>query len=91
MTTCVWQLSGDIYDPLIIPRYDQFLARYGSGAGAGRRIRGDKVFRLHLVAPWAASIVRHARLLAVVRAVLDTANVLVWSSDLTVRGVAWSE
>ena len=46
------------------------------------------MFRLHLVAPWAASIVRHARLLAVVRAVLDTANVLVWSSDLTVRG-AW--
>ena len=82
-------MSLDSYDLTVISilRYDQFLARYGSGAGAGRRIRGDKVFRLHLVAPWAASIVRHARLLAVVRAVLDTANVLVWSSDLTVRGV----
>ena len=66
-------------------KYQEFVSRYGTGDGDGRRIRGNKIFRLHLVAPWAAQIVRHAKLLAVVKAVLDTTNVLIWSSDLTVK------
>ena len=72
-------------------KYEEFVARYGSGEGSGRRVRGNKIFRLHLVAPWAAQIVRHTRLLAVVKAVLDTSNVLIWSSDLTVKSPRSSE
>lgn len=75
-------------------KYDAFVSKYGSGEGQGtaaRRVRGNKIFRLHVVAPWAAQIVRHHRLLSVVRAVLDTANVLIWSSDLTVKSPNSSE
>lgn len=53
-------------------KYQEFVSRYGTGDGDGRRVRGNKIFRLHLVAPWAAQIVRHAKLIAVVKAVLDT-------------------
>ena len=72
-------------------KYEEFVSKYGSGEGSGKRVRGNKIFRLHLVAPWAAQIVRHTRLLAVVKAVLDTSNVLIWSSDLTVKSPRSSE
>ena len=76
---------------IIIKSIIYYHHRYGSGEGPGRRVRGNKVFRVHLVAPWAARIVRHTRLLAVVKAVLDTSNVLIWSSDLTVKSPRSSE
>ena len=67
-------------------KYEEYVARYGGpGQGEERRVRGNKVFRLHLVAPWAASLVRNCRLLAAVKAVLDCSSLLVWSSDLTVK------
>ena len=67
-------------------KYEEYVARYGGpGVGEERRVRGNKVFRLHLVAPWAARLVRNSRLVAAVKAVLDCSSLLVWSSDLTVK------
>ena len=66
-------------------QYEEYVRRFGSGSGDERRVRGNKVFRLHLVAPWAARLVRSPRLLAAVKAVLSCQSVLVWSSDLTVK------
>ena len=31
-----------------------------------KRIRGNKIFRLHMVAKWAADLVRHPRLIATI-------------------------
>ena len=72
-------------------KYDEFVTKYGSGDGPERRVRGNKIFRVHVIAPWAAQIVRNSKLLAVVKAVLDTSNVLIWSSDLTVKSPNSSE
>ena len=67
-------------------KYDEYVSRYGGpGQGDERRVRGNKVFRLHLVAPWAASLVRNSKLVAAVKAVLNCSSLLVWSSDLTVK------
>jgi len=72
-------------------KYDEFVTKYGSGDDPKRRVRGNKIFRVHVIAPWAAQIVRNSKLLAVVKAVLDTSNVLIWSSDLTVKSPNSSE
>ena len=72
-------------------KYENFVRKYGTGDGEAKIVRGNKIFRLHVVAPWAARMVRHKRLLSVVRAVLDTSNVLIWSSDLTVKSPHSSE
>ena len=39
-------------------KYEDYVRRYGGGGG---RVRGNKIFRLHLLAPWAARLVRHTR------------------------------
>ena len=39
-------------------KYEDYVRRYGGG---GNRVRGNKIFRLHLLAPWAARLVRHNR------------------------------
>jgi len=75
----------------VLAGYRTFVARYGSEAGGGRRVRGNKVFRVHLVAQWAHRIVTHPRLLAAVSSVLGSSNLLVWSSDLTVKTGGSSE
>jgi len=66
-------------------KYEEYVKRFGSGCDQDRRVRGNKIFRVHLVAPWAAQIVRHPRLVAAVQAVLNCSSLLVWSSDLTVK------
>ena len=66
-------------------KYEEYVRRYGSGSGSERRVRGNKVFRLHLLAPWAAKLVRSSRLVAAVKSVLSCQSLLVWSTDLTVK------
>jgi len=66
-------------------KYEQYVKRFGSGDGLSRRVKGNKLFRVHLLAPWAAQIVRHPRLVAAVKAVLQCNSLLVWSSDLTTK------
>jgi len=66
-------------------KYDEYVKRFGAGEGQARRVKGNKLFRVHVVAPWAAQIVRHPRLVAAVQAVLNCSSLLVWSSDLTTK------
>jgi len=66
-------------------KYEEYVKRFGSGEGQDRRVRGNKLFRVHLLAPWAAQIVRHPRLVSAVQAVLHCRSVLVWSTDLTTK------
>ena len=53
--------------------------------GTGGRLEGDRRFRVHLVARWAERIVSHPVLVAAVRRVLGSDNILVWSSDLCIK------
>lgn len=41
--------------------YRDYVKRYGSGGQGDRRIRGNRIFRVHLVAKWARDIVTHPR------------------------------
>lgn len=66
-------------------KYEQYVAKFGSGEGLYRRVRGNRLFRLHVVAPWAAQIVKHPKLVSAVQAVLGCRSLLVWSSDLTTK------
>jgi len=66
-------------------KYEEYVKKFGSGEGQSRRVRGNRIFRVHVVAPWAAQIVRHPRLVAAVQAVLNCSSLLVWSSDLTTK------
>jgi len=67
-------------------KYREYAHLYASGGKAGvRRIRGNKIFRIHLVAKWAADLVRHPRLIQAVQEALDARDILIWSSDLTVK------
>jgi len=66
-------------------KYEEYVKRVGSGEGQDRRVRGNKLFRVHLLAPWAAQIVRHPRLVSAVQAVLHCRSLLVWSTDLTTK------
>ncbi|XP_023326114.1 uncharacterized protein LOC111699626 isoform X2 [Eurytemora carolleeae] len=73
-------------------KYKEYLRRYGSQGKDGiKRIRGNRIFRLHMVAKWAADLVRHPRLIQAVSQVLNTSDILIWSSDLTVKPKRSSE
>lgn len=72
-------------------KYEEYVKKFGSGEGQSRRVRGNRIFRVHVVAPWAAQIVRHPRLVAAVQAVLNCSSLLVWSSDLTTKPANSSE
>jgi len=72
-------------------KYYEYVDKYGSGSGSDRRIRGNKLFRVHVLAPWAAQLVRHPKLLSVVSSLLDSKNILIWSSDLAVKSPSSSE
>ena len=61
--------------------YRQYFARFSTGG----RLEGDRRFRVHLVARWAERIVSHPVLVAAVRRVLGSDNILVWSSDLCIK------
>jgi non-heme Fe2+,alpha-ketoglutarate-dependent halogenase len=48
-------------------KYDDYVRRYGTTGEVGvRRIRGNRLFRLHVVASWAARLVRHPALIRAV-------------------------
>jgi len=69
-------------------KFIQYTNKYGSlKDGVSRRIRGNKIFRLHLLATWAAEIVRHPALVSVVSKCLgcQDSGLLVWSSDLAIK------
>lgn len=57
------------------------LERYEAMQPEGR-LTGDSRFKLHLLLPWAARLVRHPALLEAARAALGTADVLAWSCDV---------
>lgn len=52
------------------------------GGVVQRQLAGDDRFDLHLLFPWAASLVRHPTIINAVREALGTDNILVWSSDI---------
>jgi len=85
----------DIFTPqeaeTLLKNYHRYLKMYGSGPRGQRRIRGNRIFRLHLVADWAMKVVRHPRLVAAVSAVLGSPNLLCWSSDLCVKPAGSSD
>ena len=52
-------------------KYSEYLKQYGSkGKDGHSRIRGNKIFRVHLVAKWAAELVKHPKLIEAVSQVL---------------------
>ena len=42
----------------------------GKGGGSHKRVRGNRIFRLHLIAKWAADLVRHPNLISAVKKVI---------------------
>ena len=76
---------------MLLVRYRDYVQRFGAGKGSERRIRGNKIFHTHILATWAKDIVTHPRLLGAVSAVLGSSNLLIWSSDLTVKPKQSSE
>jgi len=68
-------------------KYNEYAKIYGSSVKGDEtcRIRGNKIFRLHIAAKWAADLVRHPLLIQTVSQILDTPNLLIWSSDLAVK------
>ena len=42
----------------------------GKSGGSHKRVRGNRIFRLHLIAKWAAELVRHPNLIGAVKKVL---------------------
>jgi len=67
-------------------KYLEYVKKYGTKGNDGiRRIRGNRIFRVHLVAAWAAQLVRHPALISLVKQILDTENILIWSSDITCK------
>lgn len=70
-------------------KYEEYLKLYGQGAQ--RRIRGNRIFRVHVLADWAAKIVKHPKLVAAVSACLGSKNILCWSSDLAVKNARSTE
>ena len=61
--------------------YQDYVARYGKEG----KLEGDLRFRLHVVAKWAREIVFAPKLVAAVKDVLDTDNILCWDSDLNIK------
>eukprot|EP00937_MAST-01D_sp_MAST-1D-sp2_P000980 g980.t1 len=70
-------LSGTDANEVLL-KLDEYEASLG-GAGA---LKGNWRFKIHLLLPWAAELVRHPVLVDAARAVLGTPDVLVWSSDV---------
>jgi len=67
-------------------KYRNYEKLYGSGGKDNqRRIRGNRIFRIHMVARWAAELVRHPKLISMIQEVLDTEDILIWSSDLAIK------
>lgn len=69
-------------------KYKEYVKLYGSlgkVGGSHKRVRGNRIFRLHLIAKWAAELVRHPILISAVKKVLDTDTVMIWSSDITCK------
>ena len=68
-----------------LDEYERWVTESGAQGGG---LRGDSRFKLHLLLPWAAQLVRHPRLLDAVEAVLGTRDILVWSSDVVAKPAA---
>eukprot|EP00927_Polykrikos_kofoidii_P060081 TRINITY_DN55146_c0_g1_i1.p1 TRINITY_DN55146_c0_g1~~TRINITY_DN55146_c0_g1_i1.p1 ORF type:complete len:317 (+),score=37.90 TRINITY_DN55146_c0_g1_i1:44-994(+) len=51
----------------------------------GQSLRGDDRFKIHLLFPWAAALVRHPVLVDAVGQALGTRNIVVWSSDFNIK------
>jgi ectoine hydroxylase-related dioxygenase (phytanoyl-CoA dioxygenase family) len=68
-------------------KYNEYVKKYGTegSKGESRRIRGNRIFRVHLLAQWAAQLVRHPGLISLIKQALDTENILIWSSDITCK------
>lgn len=57
-----------------------------SDAARAEELVGEERFKLHLLYPWAAQLVRHPVILEAVRQALGTPNVLVWFSEVNAKG-----
>ena len=58
------------------------LEAYEAEYGEQGRLGGDARFKIHLLLPWAARLVRHPALVAAAQEALGTKDILVWSSDV---------
>ena len=58
--------------------YQKYVKKFGKDGV----LEGDYRFRVHLLARWAHELVTHPLLVAAVKTVLDTNNILCWSSDI---------
>ena len=58
--------------------YQKFVKKFGKDGS----VEGDYRFRVHLLAKWAHEIVTHPTLVSAVKTVLDTQNILCWSTDI---------
>ena len=58
--------------------YQKYVKKFGKDGV----LEGDYRFRVHLLARWAHDLVTHPLLVAAVKTVLDTNNILCWSSDI---------
>ena len=56
--------------------------KYVKKLGQDGAVEGDYRFRVHLLARWAHNIVTHPTLVSAVKTVLDTRNILCWSTDI---------
>ena len=59
-------------------KYEQKFAINGA-------IPGDYRFRIHLLTSWADRIIHHENIVKVVKEILQTDNILVWSTDLNIK------
>ena len=55
------------------------------GIQVAYQTEGDSRFRVHLLANWAHSIVHNPTLVSAVKTVLDSPNILCWSSDICAK------
>ena len=62
-------------------RYRDYVLRYGTDG----KLSGDNRYRLHVVAEWVRDIVFDPKLVAVVKEVLDTENILLWDFDFNIK------
>ena len=63
--------------------YRKYVKTYGT-PGEGVLV-GDLRFRLHVVAKWARDIIFAPKLVAAVKEILDTDDLLCWDSDLNIK------
>merc|ERR1719410_688850 len=62
----------------IYKEYQKYVNKFGNNGS----VEGDYRFRVHLLAKWAHEIVTHPTLVSAVKTVLDTQNILCWSTDI---------